>query len=118
MVEISACGEQHADPQGQELCGRIIGQDHPRDAAGHIPRSPNGQPHCGLVILRVSAPKDGRFRGTITNPQDGKVWNCEISVNPDGTLRLRGYVLTPLLGASQIWPPFNGHVSPACDILP
>ncbi len=110
VIRISPCGD--------ELCGRIVGQDEPRTVTGDVPRTPQGTPHCGLMILRVSAAADGHWRGSITDPDDGTVWRCDLVVDGQGALRLRGYVLTPLFGATQVWPPFEGHLSQACDILP
>ena len=31
-----------------------------------------------------------------------------------GRLRLRGYVLVPVLGATQTWTPYKGMVTPDC----
>lgn len=99
------------------LCGRIVGQPSIKDADGKIPVDIHGVPHCGLTILHGTLTEDaGRFRGTITNPDDGKDWHCEFWVADDGNLRLRGYVLLPLLGQTQTWPPFTGHVAADCSL--
>ena len=104
-------------PCGQALCGRIIGQPQILDPKGQVPVDINGVPQCGLGILR-GEPTDepGHFRGTITNPDDGKNWHCEFWVGEDNKLRLRGYVVLPLFGQTQIWPPFSGHVAADCSL--
>ncbi len=73
---------------------------------------------CGLTILRDAKPTttEGHYRGVITNPEDPSNWNCEIWVDADGALRLRGYVLIPLLGETQVWSAFHGAVAGDCSI--
>jgi uncharacterized protein (DUF2147 family) len=41
--------------------------------------------------------------GQIYNGEDGKIYTANISLQPDGKLRLRGYVGTPLFGKTQLW---------------
>ena len=41
--------------------------------------------------------------GKIYNGENGKIYNANISLQADGTLRLRGYVGTPLFGETQVW---------------
>ncbi len=109
------------------LCGRIVGQPHPRNADGGVPvdahgvpecGDAHGVPECGLEILHAAQPttEEGRYRGVITNPEDASNWNCEIWVDADGALRLRGYVLIPLLGETQVWSAFSGAVAEDCSI--
>ncbi len=100
------------------LCGRIVGQPHPRNADGAVPVDAHGVKLCGLVILRDAKPTttEGHFRGVITNPEDASNWNCEIWVDADGALRLRGYVLLPMLGQTQVWTAFHGAVAEDCSI--
>ncbi len=110
MIEIAPCGPA--------LCGRIVGQPHPRNPDGNLPADAHGAPLCGLMILRDAKPTgtEGHFGGVITNPEDSSNWNCEIWVNGDGTLRLRGYVLISLLGETQTWTAFHGTVAADCTI--
>ena len=110
MIAIAPCEDR--------LCGRIVGQPHPRNPDGSLPVDAHGVPHCGLEILRDAKPTstEGHWRGVITNPEDVSKWNCEIWVEEDGSLRLRGYVLIPLLGETQVWPAFRGAVAGDCSI--
>jgi uncharacterized protein (DUF2147 family) len=104
-------------PCGGQLCGRIVGMSEPVRPDGSRPVDNEGRPQCGLTILRA-APGDerGLWQGEITDPTDGSVWHCQLSVGEDGGLRLRGYVLLPLLGQTQRWTPYTGHVTPDCHI--
>ncbi len=109
IIEIAPCAA--------ELCGRIVGQDEPRGTDGSLPRDWRGNVQCRLEILRVHATSTpGLWKGEVLDPTNGQRWNCEIYVGPDGSLRLRGYIFTPLLGETQIWPKFSGQVSEQCDI--
>jgi uncharacterized protein (DUF2147 family) len=109
VIAIASCGDA--------LCGRIVGQRATRKPDGSLPVDVRGVAHCGLMILHDATPSEpGHWRGRITNPEDGQDWRCEFFVGDDGALRLRGYVLVPLLGQTQIWPPFAGRVQADCTI--
>ncbi len=111
MIEVAPCA--------QGLCGRIVGQPDIRDQEGKISLDVHGVAQCGLIILRGAPTKEpGHYRGTITNPDDGRDWRSEFWVGGDGYLRLRGYVMLPLLGQTQTWPPFIGSVASDCSIIP
>lgn len=105
VIEIARCGEA--------ICGRIVGVDTPRLANGDVPRDSKGRPQCGLAILNAR-PDGAGWAGTITDPSDGTEWNCTLRLGADGTLRLRGYVLVPLLGATQSWTRYTGALGPDC----
>ena len=100
-------------PCGPVLCGVIVGlTDWP--ANGDVKRDWRGLPQCHSVLLAgLSLRDDGRWHGTVTNPENGRVYSAEVWV-PDGTLRLRGYVGLPMLGSTQLWPPFRGRVQGDC----
>lgn len=106
-------------PCGDGFCGRIVGQLNIRDSMGRVPVDGHGVAHCGLTILRGEPTEEpGHFRGTIADPDDGKDWQCEFWVGEDNRLRLRGYLVLPLLGETQIWPPFTGQLAGDCGITP
>lgn len=62
------------------------------------------QPLLGLVILK-GLEKDGSEYddGTITDPNNGKVYKCLIELENDNKLKVRGYVGFSLLGRTQYW---------------
>jgi uncharacterized protein (DUF2147 family) len=103
-VEISACGDR--------LCGRIIWFHSPNDAAG-LPlvdlKNPDpalrGRPLLGLQVLHdVHLVGAVNWEdGVIYNPDDGKAYQVSLSIQSDGALRVRGFVLVPFLSKTQVW---------------
>lgn len=62
------------------------------------------QPLIGLEILqKLEIDGDGWSGGTITDPANGKTYNCKASINADGNLDVRGYVGFSLFGRTQTW---------------
>lgn len=108
VVAIQPCGDQ--------ICGRIVGMDSPFDSTGRPVTDPQGRPQCGLTILHdTREAHPGVWHGTITNPNDGTDWRCEFWM-VGNTIHLRGYVLVPLLGKTQVWTRYTGSARPDCGI--
>jgi uncharacterized protein (DUF2147 family) len=106
VVDVRPCG-------GENLCGIIVGLTP--SPTGRLPRDFQGGPQCRRMLLRNMRPEDdGRWHGTVTNPEDGQTYDAEIWVAEDGNMRLRGYLGLPLLGSTQVWPPFVGHLQADC----
>jgi len=100
-------------PCGAAMCGDINGLSE-FQADGSPPRDKSGASECHLRIVRDMVPgTDGRFHGTITDPRDGSVYQAQMWVG-DGTLHLRGYVLTPMFGSTQDWARFTGSRAADC----
>ncbi len=99
-------------PCGADLCGTIVGLTP--SPQGSLPRDVHGEPQCHLALLsKLHLRDDGRWHGTVRNPEDGQVYDAEVWV-PDGNMRLRGYLGVPLLGQTQTWEPFTGALQPDC----
>jgi uncharacterized protein (DUF2147 family) len=110
VIDIEPCGSLH--------CGRIIGLAA-ASSGNPPPKDVNGNSRCGLEIIQGLAETDpGEWTGKITNPDDGQVYSARLSVDDRGRLRLRGYVLVPLLGQTQIWTRYGGRVTANCRMLP
>jgi uncharacterized protein (DUF2147 family) len=103
-VEIAPCGDR--------LCGRMVWFRWPNDLKG-LPlldlKNPDPvlrtQPLLGLTILiGLRRVDDGTWGdGEIYNPDDGESYSALISIETDGSLRVRAYVLFPDLGETMIW---------------
>jgi uncharacterized protein (DUF2147 family) len=104
VIEIFRCEDA--------LCGRIVWIKKPRDERGQPPLDRHNptpalrnRPICGLVILggfRRTGP-DEWGDGSIYDPESGKTYHAQISLEGRDRLKLRGYVGIPLFGASQTW---------------
>jgi len=113
-VRLSPC----SDPAHGPVCGQVVKLIDPKDANGKpmVPEevtdahnadaSLRGRRVLGMVLLyNFSKTGDSNSfeSGTIYNGENGKTYKANISLQPDGTLRLRGYVGTPMFGETQIW---------------
>ena len=61
-------------------------------------------PIIGLEML-YGLTKDGEGwdNGTILDPESGKEYSCQLNLNADGTLNVRGYMGFSMFGRSQTW---------------
>jgi uncharacterized protein (DUF2147 family) len=104
-------------PCGTALCGRIVGivLDKPNDP---IPRDYQGRTQCDLTIINDFVPDgDNRWKGRIIDPRDGKTYDAEMWVDRQHRLNLRGYVVVPLFGQTQIWRPYSGALPSDCRMV-
>ncbi len=102
-IEVYRCGE--------EFCGRIVWtRDSLKNGKPLVDdKNPDillrDRPIRGLEIMR-----DFRYDGDdewtggrIYDPENGNTYSAKMTLQEDGTLELRGYVLIPLLGRSETW---------------
>jgi len=118
QVRIGPC----ADPASGPICGFVVGLINPKgpDGKAVAPEMAtdyrNADPTqrtrkvIGMPLIwgfkKTSDPnsfEDGR----IYNGENGKIYNANISLQPDGKLRLRGYVGSPMFGETQLWTRVN-----------
>ena len=87
-------------PCGARLCGRVVALRKPRDGKGR-PRldkeNPNpalrSRPVIGLTILsNMRASGEGRWSGTIYNPDDGNTYSSRMQLLGPTTMRVDGCV--------------------------
>ena len=104
QVEIAPCGE--------DLCGKMIWFLHPNDPKGlplvdfrNVNPALRSQPLLGLAIVHGLLRTGERTwgNGKIYNPDDGVEYRSLMTMPADGTLRVRAYVLVPLLGQTFVW---------------
>lgn len=102
-VQIFACAEN--------LCGRILWLETPRDAQGVLNRDKNNpdpalRPRalCGLTIFWNLQPDGaGRWKdGWFYNPDDGNTYKVTAELKSPDQIAARIYNLLPLLGKTKI----------------
>jgi len=113
-VELWSCEAQGRGP----VCGRLVelidptGPDDepvaPEDLVDFRNPDPalRGRKILGMVFLydfKPTSDPDAFEDGSVYNAEDGKTYRANIALQPDGRLRLRGYVGIPLFGRSEIW---------------
>ena len=88
----SPCGEiTWVDPNG----GSLVDRNNPDESL-------NGRPLVGIMMLWGFKAKGDKWKsGKIYNPKDGKTYKSKVSLNDDGTLKVKGCV-GPIC-KTQIW---------------
>ena len=114
QVRIEPC----PDPANGPLCGFIVGLINPKGPNG-VAVAPeaatdyrNENPALrsrkvlGMPLIwgfKKTADANAFEGGQIYNGENGKTYSANITLQPDGTLRLRGYVGSPMFGETQVW---------------
>lgn len=103
-IEIAPCGDL--------LCGNIVWFKWPNDAQGlPLVDLKNGDPALrtrpllGLTVLyglRHTGANSWEG-GYVYNPDDGENYRANMTIQADGTLRIRAYVLISWIGHTLIW---------------
>ena len=93
-IEIAPCGEA--------LCGTVVKvianqsmADPSKQVAGPSP--------LGLQILTGFKPAGSEWQGQIFNRENGKTFDCLLSLVSAEQLKVHAYVGTPATGRTQIW---------------
>jgi uncharacterized protein (DUF2147 family) len=108
VIAIEQCGDA--------LCGRIVGIV--RANGEPIPKDVHGASQCGLTIISNERPTpDGFWLGQVTDPRDGATYHAQLWLDDGGNLNLRGYLGIPLLGRTQKWHPYTGHLTDTCGLV-
>ena len=110
-IEVFKCGNQY--------CGRIVWLKEPfyladddggmagRPIVDHENSNPDLHTHplIGLQIMEgfIYNGKNVWEKGTIYNPDDGKIYECKMTLSGPNRPEIRGFVGIPLLGGTSIW---------------
>jgi uncharacterized protein (DUF2147 family) len=99
---------------GTNVCGKIVWLKEPNDAAGaplvdglNEDVSLRTRPIIGLKLTELEADGSGSWKGTIYNPEDGKIYAAEAAIQKDGSLLIKGCILGGLLCDDQTWTRVN-----------
>ena len=118
QVRIGACPDAANGP----ICGLVVGLINPKGPDGNAVAPDmatdyrNADPALrtrkviGMPLIwgfKKTADPNAFEDGHVYNGENGKTYNANISLQPDGKLRLRGYVGTPMLGETQFWTRVN-----------
>lgn len=113
-VRIAPC----ADPKAGALCGTVVALIDPKGPNGQavspetVTDSHNPDPALrsrkmiGLPLIwgfKTTSDPNSFEDGKIYNGENGKTYSANISLQPDGKLRLRGFVGSPMFGETQLW---------------
>lgn len=118
QVRIGPCADAASGP----ICGFVVGLINPKGPDGKaVPRematdfrnadaAQRTRKVIGMPLLwgfKKTSDANSFEGGQIYNGENGKTYSANISLQPDGKLRLRGYVGSPMLGETQIWTRVN-----------
>ena len=79
-------------------------QDDPGTICEVCPGDKKGKPVVGMIIMwGLKKHKNYWSYGRIMDPENGKTYKCNVRLQNDGTLKLRGYIGFAALGRNQIW---------------
>ncbi len=92
-------------------CGKIVWLKEPVKDGKEVVDDKNpdpslqNRPVVGLVLVRgFSYDGDNEWTGgKVYDPESGDTYSGKITLKDPQTLRLRGYVLIPLLGRTEVW---------------
>lgn len=118
QVRIAPC----PDPASGPICGTVVGLIQPQGPDGVVVspevatdfRNPDAALRSRKVMgmpliwgFKKTSDPNAFEEGQIYNAENGKTYSANISLQPDGKLRLRGYVGSPMFGETQIWTRVN-----------
>ena len=104
QIEIAPCDDR--------LCAKIVWFKQPNDAQGqplidlkNSDPALRDRPLLGLkVLLGLRRTGENTWEdGKIYNPDDGKNYQALMSIANDGSLRIRAFLLLPLIGHTVVW---------------
>lgn len=92
-------------PCGAALCGDVVRvlANTTMMAQGKASTAPPAR--VGLRILSDLRRDGAAWRGKIYNRENGRTYDCTVRVLAGHQLEVRPYVVTPLIGQTQIWQP-------------
>lgn len=98
-VAIAPCGPA----QAQILCGDVV-VVHANRSMMDPARAAEAPARVGLRLISDLRPaQGGAWQGKLYNRENGRTYDCLVTPHGAGEIEVRGYVLFPLFGQSQIW---------------
>lgn len=94
-IEIAPCGEA--------LCGTVVKVIANRSMADPSKPMADTSSPLGMQILTGFKPAGVEWQGQILNRENGKTFDCLLSLQSADQLKVHAYVGTPATGRTQIW---------------
>ena len=90
---------------GAKICGHIVWMAEPVDPAGRAKLGADGTPLCGIQLIGdLAARGSGRWgSGWVLDPRSGDRYSANLALVSPQKIKLRGYLVLPMLGSSQTW---------------
>ena len=83
---------------------KIIPPEHVNDICDNCTGKQKNQPILGMVILEGATYEDGVWKGAkILNAKNGKHYGCQISLEGNDLLKVRGFIGYPIFGKTLYW---------------
>lgn len=101
-VEIAPCNE----PPAGALCGKVVRvlANRSMSVPGQEMKPADTRPALGMTLLSGLQPVgDGVYEGTIYNRENAKHYSVKLTPAEPAQLLVRGYVVLPLFGKTQVW---------------
>lgn len=101
--------------QGKKVFGKIVWLKEPNENGKpktdnkNPDKTKHNDPVIGLVILKdLEFDHDSTWEGgKIYDARTGKTYSCYLTLQPNKTLKVRGYMGISLLGQTNIWTKVN-----------
>lgn len=102
--------ELYLSPNGK-IYGKIVMLSEPIDKETGKPaldkhnadKKLRNRPTMNLVVVIGFVKNGDKWEGEVYNPKDGKTYSGYMQLQPDGRLKLRGYVGISLIGKTELW---------------
>jgi uncharacterized protein (DUF2147 family) len=118
QIKIGPC----PDPASGPICGYVVGLINPKGPDGVVVAPDKATDYrnqnpalrsrkvIGIPIIwgfKKTGDPNTFEDGQIYNGENGKIYSANVSLQPDGKLRVRGYAGSPMLGETQLWTRVN-----------
>lgn len=111
-VEIAPCAETAAAP----LCGKVVRvlAHRSMSAPGEPMQPADTRPALGMTLLSgLVAAGEGEYKGTVYNRENARHYSVKLTPAEPAQLLVRGYVVLPLFGKTQVWRRPSSPEAPA-----
>ena len=93
-------------PCGERLCGTVatVVENRLMNNSQQAMKSADGRSPLGMMILSGFVDTGrGSWKGKIYNRENGKTYDCLMTLATSDVLEIRGYKFAPIIGKTQVW---------------